>query len=549
MSFFLVALLASLPVWTLEVRVVDAEGQPIEAVRVEQRWPSRSVGLESDFDGRLLLSTWPAGRARATFTKEGWRSLEASLGLRDRDLRRPVDLVLERAFRFEGWVVAESGAPIEGAAVFAREEKRRGTFGTILSEPKETPVAHSDEHGYFAFEAVAEGEIFVLEVRAEDFVARRVDARAVGEPVEIALVEAARIRGRVAVSEGEVGWTRLALHREDERAPFGWADQVADAEGLFEFEGLPAGTWAVEAQAPGFEPYRSSSIVLEPGDHGEIEVDLEPGASFSGRVLSRDGEPVPGTRIQLHAPLDSRRHERLGARTLLSWQTSTDASGRFTIEGLPPGDWTVEVFHPEHHRFTRPLVLARAEEREIELRFPTLDRHTVTLRLVDLDGAPLPGASCSLSTDGIHVPRNVEGGDSGVCVLEDVPEGEFRVGLHRSGWVSYDPNRRLRVDGPIDLVVPMSPSVDLRGEIRGLTEEEMRSLEVRATLEGRFPSVFNAIVLVPQDEYRFPALPHGVWRIEASLLDGRSISVRTEVFEGVATGEAIDFLEIPGAKE
>lgn len=133
-----------------------------------------------------------------------------------------------------------------------------------------------------------------------------------------------------------------------------------DADGRFGFLAAGDQAWTVTAEAPGF---RRTAVEIGPRfgavDRPPIEVLLEPGASFAGRVVSPVGNPVPGARVfalprkefQLDParPLDGLRRNMVERedgwfvsrcpeifRTI---RASADAEGRFRIDGLDPNAW------------------------------------------------------------------------------------------------------------------------------------------------------------------------------------------------------------------
>ena len=101
---------------------------------------------------------------------------------------------------------------------------------------------------------------------------------------------------------------------------------ITDARGVAELDNLVAGTVQVVASAP-TAGTRPRAIYLRPGD-STLELELGEHATISGHVVSETGAPLSG----IHLRTEQRRCFSLASRTAI-----TDASGAFTLTGLPGG--------------------------------------------------------------------------------------------------------------------------------------------------------------------------------------------------------------------
>jgi Carboxypeptidase regulatory-like domain len=129
---------------------------------------------------------------------------------------------------------------------------------------------------------------------------------------------------------------------------------VSDSQGSFEFTGLPAGTYRVQASGgqyqaaylgiafgakrptgPGGDP--GTAIVLTEGQtFDKATIALPRGAVIAGRVTDDNGEPM--ARVQVYTlfyPAPTARPLRNGSGA------QTDDLGQFRLFGLPPGDYVV----------------------------------------------------------------------------------------------------------------------------------------------------------------------------------------------------------------
>jgi hypothetical protein len=204
----------------------------------------------------------------------------------------------------------------------------------------------------------------------------------------------ARVRGLVQDDDGEPVFGAAVTARSD-------TDQgttTTDQNGKFVLA-LSAGTWALFAEKPGYEPSPAATIVLAAGDYLELAAPLVLGGTAgeaNGNVLTFDGGPALGAVVWADGPTGL-------------CATATNATGHFSIS-LPPGLWTVWAeksgFRPsaereimvasgEHVAIDPPIVLSPA---------PCALVGRVTDRIVDLVDAvvtavPPSGAVLSTTTN------------------------------------------------------------------------------------------------------------------------------------------------------
>jgi hypothetical protein len=146
---------------------------------------------------------------------------------------------------------------------------------------------------------------------------------------------------------------RTVLQPELEREPI-----VTDSQGRFVIEGLPPGIYGVMATREGFfgrgtDPETPSIydgaalsdmvIVQVAGSRRTpLTMELIPGASISGRVVTREGNPVVGHEVR------GLRAHRQGDSTVLKGVnvTRTDDRGEYRLHTLPPGEYFIAAGPP-----------------------------------------------------------------------------------------------------------------------------------------------------------------------------------------------------------
>lgn len=142
-------------------------------------------------------------------------------------------------------------------------------------------------------------------------------------------------RARVMISGSELDAARAAITTDD---------------GLFRFDGLPAGRYSLTAMKEGrpplafgaSEPRRPGrAITLGNGEVRHVTLRLPPGAVITGMLSDPQGDPAPGQRVVI---LSRRFSPATGDQRLLpvpDINQVTDDRGIYRIFGLPAGSYLV----------------------------------------------------------------------------------------------------------------------------------------------------------------------------------------------------------------
>jgi protocatechuate 3,4-dioxygenase beta subunit len=153
--------------------------------------------------------------------------------------------------------------------------------------------------------------------------------------------------------------------------PRSWATVRTDSSGRFVFEGLPPGKYDLRANKAGLgTAVYGANNLRELGDMialgaGEARTDLKlrflRSAVISGRVLDRDGDPVPDVQVEL-----LRSGRNLGERILVNYRgTSTNDRGEYKMPSIDPGEYYV-VCRPQ----TQGQTVALTHEILVQQFFP-----------------------------------------------------------------------------------------------------------------------------------------------------------------------------------
>jgi hypothetical protein len=428
---------------------VQIAGDPI--------WPPRMA--VTDDRGRLDIEGLPPGEYVIWAGGGGLSALTAEPVALEAGEERTIGLALGPA-RFSEVRVEDdgSGAPIQGATVFAR--------------PRDTPllslVGSTDRLGSFRFADLAPVE-HDLEVLGSGFLR--------GDPVPVApdaksvvrLRRGARVTGRVILRDGtpvagarlevdeDLGLTRVAWAGGNQREilgrivaaqragfpptrPLGRAALVgpaliplpeappgpgaptdgswrADEDGRFTLSGLPPGRVVIGAFHPDLLVETPARLTLEPGGTIDgIVVSMKPGAALRVRTMGENGYPLREATVSAFGPEDE---------ALASAVTGTD--GFAELRGLP-GRVRVEAVLPGHVPAVARIEVRPGQTGEVALTLPRADR-VLRGRLTDQRGfgAGRAAITARTITRGLaHVLQGTSGPD-GSFALEGAGSGDYHI--------------------------------------------------------------------------------------------------------------------------
>ena len=113
-----------------------------------------------------------------------------------------------------------------------------------------------------------------------------------------------------------------------------------DTLGRFRVDELPAGSYRVEIDKPGFAPIvRATAIEIGDGQQARITIAMQRGAAIEGRITMQDGEPAAG----LNVSAVRLGYGPYGKKPVAIRQTVSDDLGRFRIHTLTPGEYYVQA--------------------------------------------------------------------------------------------------------------------------------------------------------------------------------------------------------------
>ncbi len=156
--------------------------------------------------------------------------------------------------------------------------------------------------------------------------------------------------------------------------------ETTDERGRFEAAGIWTGKIEVLVEANGHPPFLGR-VHLRKGRVQELDVLLDDGVTLTGQVVEPDGKASPSATVTV---ADSANCDY---RLPLTVESQKD--GRFTVDNLPAGDFSVQVFSTSGGAVSKDFDASSGDE--IEWQAVLSAGRQILGRLVDDDKNPLSG--------------------------------------------------------------------------------------------------------------------------------------------------------------
>jgi hypothetical protein len=427
---------------TLKGRVVEqGTWQPLAGVSVQHKGVLRYDFLAK---GRATLCAAASG-PDGTFCLEGLPEGKNYFDF------RPAGCVNEQVYGFEithgaqtnaGDVVVSSRALLKGALLKGADKQPVAGARIVLGDTR-AAVAESetktDAAGKFRFE-IPPGERYGLTVSAPDFgVSARADLGKANETYVELHVGSATLKGRTLYhGQGEPASLTLYLGQDSRQAR-------TDAQGRFEFAGLPPGMLSVQVHAlSGRYHSLHEKLELSEGQTLEKQFEFRAGA-IRGRVEDAGGKPLAGVRVTAVQILPPETPRYFHIEPFMCPEKLTGSDGLFGWEGLPGSSFTVRANRAGigHAYASNVTVPEDGEAPEVVLRLG--DGATlVSIATDEANGRGLAQAACQVwSNQGGFFEHGAVRGPDGRMEIPGIGEGEYRMTVSAPGYATVQHNVRL----------------------------------------------------------------------------------------------------------
>ena len=454
------------------------------AIRFGGEQPT-STKAASGADGLFAVAGLPKGKFDLTAKRSGFAPHTiAAIELDSEDGVDVGEITLLPGEALDGLVFDSDGAPVEGAEVRVTEASPMSSLLTGMSFGASGDAdAVADPSGWFAVTDLSKDLRYTVTAGRPGFVSAQVDGITVPrtEPLELRLEPSSRIAGMVVDASGEpIPGARVNMMRTRSVEAGGMAMQVAfaedttsDAAGRFAFEEQEPGKVSLSGVATGFQEAKLADLVIPKGeDLDDVEIKLEEGAILQGRVVTPDGRPAIGASVGKVSGGHS-----FGPR--MGGNAPVDGDGYYRLEGLAPGELSIQAEHPEYPRVAKDVDL-RAGINAVNLAFE--GGQEVSGRVVDSAGKPVPAAVVQTVQTGQYWGNaETQTESDGSFTLPGVQDGDYTLRAEAEGYAAAR-DQKISVAGQpvVGLEVVLDPGARIVGTVSGLDPKDFDRVTIRS---------------------------------------------------------------------
>lgn len=377
-------------------RIVDTAGNALRdvVVSIPDLAPgsgrirgSLGPATKTNSNGFFKITNVPDGTTRLLLSHG--TSSPRSIAIRSLPSGQPTvhmnEIVWAPGRRLVGFVTGPDGRASEEHEVLLRSDRISGAA---------SPRTRTNASGSFEFNDVAPG-LYAVDVMdalgTAKGVSRRITATVLVQCDSDAFVYVNQ-QGAPLV-EGRVRMRNAAVHSDVEVALCSVGDQAGDRtattvdwSGSFSLRAPGPGVYSLEVRTLSGPPVRTSRILtLQSNEMRIVDLDFGEGA-LVGFVRTDNAEVmVANARVEIET--------EAGARLVVP----TDASGKFTAEGLPTGTLRVAAYAAGYYKSSpRSISITPGSAAEVEIKLVRGAR--VAIQVTDPAGEPLTHAPVSLWT-------------------------------------------------------------------------------------------------------------------------------------------------------
>jgi hypothetical protein len=492
----------------------------------------------SDANGRYDLSL-PPGHYQLEVTHDNYQ--RTSRYVRVDDEPAGADFVLAHGGVIRGQVVAgDTGEPVANATVQATGDR-------------DFVSARSNDDGTFELRGLADGTVTV-HARGPGYasVSPTLVELGLGEhmdDVDVTVDPAFNIAGRVvSASEPTQGVAGAKVLAMPSRGLL--IKAVSDTDGYFELAGTLAGHYTLFVEKRGMLSESGVEVDVVDNDVMDVTIAMRHGRTISGRVAPPMVARIWISRSGAEPLIDDAND----AFRIFRARTESDATGAFTLRGVPAGDFEVRAMASDGRSGMQPVSATTADLTNLLIQLTP--RTSVSGRIVDTNGKPV--AAIRVSAERVDVPMAVLLREAGIPRgATTTPDGAFKiVGLDPGVWSlsAIEPKgggtdaAKLEVDlsdggdrTGITMTIEARDAV-IRGTVRGADGKPASGAKVGALREVGGEQQFDAREPVRTDDtgsFVLDKLRPGTYAVVADGRGGKT------VVSGIHTGTTANIVLAP----
>jgi len=383
-------------------RVMDPTGKGLAGATVVAGGKTAT----SDETGGFSLADIPAGVAEIEAALEGWLPAKHEVDLSTGKQVDAGDLILRPASVVHGTVADSDGNPLDLVTVEVSGSDRLPAW-----RDRDRVSGVTDGDGKYRMAAVEPGLQTVLATSEDGRHARRqVEVGRGDNEVDLILPRGAEVSGLVLAADGvPLGAVSLRL---SSRSGDLTRETRSGTDGGFEIADVPDGAYALEAEREGYTPAKLEPVLVAGAPVSGLELRLRRGGAVTGSLLGLKPDELGRVEVLARGP------------TWALHSGTIDPQGRYRVDGMAPGEWTLQARISLTGRQARGRITIGGEGDQEALDLDFGKGFTLSGR-VTRGGAPL-------ATTGV-IARGQRTGAGGAAMTG--PDGHYRIeGLERGSY-------------------------------------------------------------------------------------------------------------------
>ena len=520
---------------TVSGRVIDEDGDPIQEANVTVRPAegnamarfSRGQRGVTDVDGGFVLTDVPPGAIRVEARAKGFQGGDQTEQVQAGKDLEGVVMTLRQGAVVVGTVSNQAGEPVDAASVTL------AIGDSLWRASGRPPAARTDGDGAFRLEGVEPGRR-TLQVRHGSYpVTTKVVDLELGETrVEIELGGGQTVSGQVVDPEGTpVAGALVGLGPESQRFSVPGNGESSLADGTFEIKGISDGEYSVMVSHSDFANGRLEGIEVKGSPVRGLVVQLEAGASITGRILGLDFDRLAAAEVMAFSQQGGMKAGQV------------DYEEQYRIPKVAPGEWQVHVQTTGGRRAGGSITVAPGDT-SVQLDIEFAEGVTLEGRVLS-GGAGVAGVRLSVSSP--QGKSNASGvtDHQGNFELHGLEEGKhqlFAFDMRRG--MRHSEEIELPTSGPVEVVLS---SARLSGRVvdaidqRPISGAAVRVVSASGDDDNDFMSSFMGNSSSDdRGSFTIASVSAGDWKLIAER-EGYSPSTQTL---SVAGDEEINGLEL-----
>lgn len=279
--------------------------------------------------------------------------------------------------------------------------------------------------------------------------------------------------------------------------------ELTDAAGNYSFDGVPPGSYLVEAQASNFQTAMAGAIV-HAGMITTVDFALQSSfGTISGHVVSADtGMPIEGAFIEVE--FDDR----------VVFSALTNASGNYTITGVPSGSYEVNAHATNFQTGTLAAFVQSGQTTTVDF---SLSSNPAIMQGQVIDAntlMPIPGALVQLKMNNIPINQALTDANGNYTIV-GVAVGSYVVECHAAQYEIAIQDVQFAAGETKTINFSL---ISGGGDISGTMINQQTGLPIS---DAKVQVILNNVVIEstvtdPSGNYDLPDLPPGSYVIQGS---------------------------------